>query len=140
MDITEIMKMLPHRPPMLLVDRVVECDDKEHIVGIKNLAATEPFFQGHFPGNPIMPGVYQLESMAQLAGILVNKISHREGEIAYFLAVDKARFRKMLRPGDQLRIEVRMLRSRLTMFRVHGKILVDGELACEGELLFGRKE
>lgn len=140
MDVVEIMKWLPHRYPMLLVDRVLECDDKEHILGIKNLTATEPFFQGHFPGNPIMPGVYQLEAMAQLAGILVNRLSAREGAIAFFLAVDNARFRKMLKPGDQLRIEIKMLRIRLNMCRVHGTIHVDDELACEADLLFGRKE
>lgn len=140
MDTVDIMKMLPHRYPLLLVDRVLECDDKDRIVGMKNLTATEPVFQGHFPGNPIMPGVYQLESMAQLAGILVNKLSNKAGEIAYFLAVDNARFRKMLKPGDQLRIEVTMLRARATMWRVHGQITVDGEVACEADLLFGRKE
>lgn len=140
MDVNEIMKMLPHRYPMLLVDRVLECDDKEHIIGIKNLAASEPYFQGHFPDNPIMPGVYQLEAMAQVAGILVNRMSKREGAIAYFLAVDKARFRKVLQPGDQLRIEIKMLKVRMNMCRVHGVITVDDEVACEGDLLFGRKE
>ncbi len=140
MDVTEIMKVLPHRYPILLVDRVLECDDKEHIVAIKNLAATEPYFQGHFPDNPIMPGVYQLEAMAQVAGILLNKVTKREGDVAYFLAVDKARFRKVLRPGDQLLIKVNMLRSRMSMCRCHGEILVDGEVACEADLLFGRKD
>ncbi len=139
MDVTEIMEMLPHRYPMLLVDRVLECDDKERIVAIKNLTATEAYFQGHFPGDPVMPGVYQLEAMAQVAGILMNKTSGREGAIAYFLAVDNARFRKVLRPGDQLRIEVNMLRSRMNMCRVHGVITVDGDVACEADLLFGRK-
>lgn len=140
MDVIQIMNTLPHRYPMLLVDRVLECDDKEYIVGIKNLTATEPYFQGHFPGDPIMPGVYQLESMAQVAGILINRISGAAGAIAYFLAVDNARFRKMLRPGDQLRIEVRMVRSRSKMWRVRGEVLVDGEVACEADLMFGRKE
>jgi 3-hydroxyacyl-[acyl-carrier-protein] dehydratase len=140
MDVMEIMQILPHRYPMLLVDRVLECDDKEYIVGIKNLTATEAYFQGHFPGDPVMPGVLQLEAMAQVAGILVNRVSKADGAIAYFLAVDKARFRKILRPGDQLRIEVRMTRSRATMWRVEGKILVEDEVACEAELMFGRKE
>lgn len=140
MDVIEIMKILPHRYPMLLVDRVLECDDKERIVGIKNLAATEAYFQGHFPGNPVMPGVLQLEAMAQVAGILVNKVSQKEGAIAYFLAVDSARFRKVLRPGDQLRIEVQMTRNRPKMWRVHGQVLVDNEVACEADLMFGRKD
>lgn len=140
MDINEIMKMLPHRYPILLVDRVLECDGKERIVALKNLTATEPVFCGHFPNDPIMPGVYQLEAMAQAAGILVNMISDRQGAIAYFIAVDNARFRKVLRPGDQLRIEVKMLKIRMNMFRVHGEIQVDGQVACEADLMFGRKE
>jgi 3-hydroxyacyl-[acyl-carrier-protein] dehydratase len=140
MDVVEIMKILPHRYPMLLVDRVLECDDKERIVGIKNLTATEQYFQGHFPDDPVMPGVFQLEAMAQVAGILINRISRAEGAIAYFLAVDNARFRKVLRPGDQLRIEVHMVRSRSKMWRVHGQVLVEGEVACEADLMFGRKE
>lgn len=139
MDINEIMRMLPHRYPILLVDRVLECDDKESIVALKNLTATEPFFQGHFPGDPIMPGVYQLEAMAQAAGILVNKVGQCEGAIAYFLAVDNARFRKVLRPGDQLRIEVKLVKMRLNMFWVRGEIRVDGQMACEADLMFGRK-
>lgn len=140
MDVTEIMKILPHRYPILLVDRVLECDDKESIVAIKNLTATEPVFQGHFPDNPIMPGVYQLEAMAQTAGILLNRLTEREGGIAYFLAVDNARFRRVLRPGDQMRIEMKMLRLRLNMCRMRGEITVDGEVACEAEMLFGRKD
>jgi 3-hydroxyacyl-[acyl-carrier-protein] dehydratase len=140
MDVTEIMKILPHRYPILLVDRVLECDDKEKIVAIKNLTATEPFFQGHFPDNPIMPGVYQLEAMAQTAGILLNRLTEREGGIAYFLAVDNARFRRVLRPGDQMRIEMKMLRLRLNMCRMRGEITVDGEVACEAEMLFGRRD
>lgn len=140
MRINEIMGMLPHRYPLLLVDRVLESDGKSRIVGLKNLTATEPYFQGHFPGNPIMPGVYQLEAMAQLSGILVNMLSNRAGDIAYFLGVDNARFRKMLVPGDQLRIEIDMVRARATMWRVHGQILVDGDVACEADLMFGRKD
>ncbi len=140
MDITEIMKMLPHRYPLLLVDRVLECDGQERIVAVKNLTATEPVFQGHFPDNPVMPGVYQLEAMAQAAGILLNQRTKRAGGIAYFLAVDKARFRRVLVPGDQLLITVEMLRCRTTMCRVKGTIKVEDELACEAEMMFGRKE
>jgi beta-hydroxyacyl-ACP dehydratase FabZ len=139
MDLLDIMKVLPHRYPLLLVDKVVEFDRKEWIVGIKNLTATEPFFQGHFPDNPIMPGVYQLEAMAQVAGILVNTLSGAEGEVSFFLAVDNARFRKVLRPGDTMRIEVKLQRARAQMYRLEGKVLVDGEVACEAELMLGRK-
>ncbi len=140
MDVMDIMRTLPHRYPLLLVDRVLECDDQERIVGIKNLTATEAFFQGHFPGDPIMPGVLQVEAMAQLAGILINRLSKSEGSIAYFLGIDNARFRKVLRPGDQMRMEIQMTRSRPKMWRVHGKVLVDGNVACEADLMFGRKE
>ncbi len=97
LNINEILKTLPHRYPMLLVDRIIECDDEKRIVGIKNLTFNEPFFQGHFPENPVMPGVIQLEAMAQVAGILLNRLSKREGQIAYFTSVDKARFRRMIR-------------------------------------------
>lgn len=140
MDITEIMRMLPHRYPLLLVDRVLECDGENRIVALKNLTATEPVFQGHFPGNPVMPGVYQLEAMAQAAGILLNQRTNCIGGVAYFLAVDKARFRRVLVPGDQLIITVEMLRLRSNMCRVQGTIKVGDELACEAEMMFGRKE
>lgn len=122
---------------MLLVDRVLECDDKSRITGIKNLTYNEPVFQGHFPGHPIMPGVLQLEAMAQLGGILLNKLAKREGAIAYFMGVDKARFRRMLVPGDQLLMEVNITRSRPRFARIKGTITVQGELACEAELMFG---
>lgn len=137
MEAKEILKTLPHRYPMLLVDRVVECDDKERIVAIKNLTFNEPFFQGHFPGDPIMPGVLQLEAMAQTGGILLNKLMGHHGRTAYFLAIDKARFRRIVRPGDQIRIEVLFQRARLGMSKVHGKVYVGDELASEADLMFG---
>lgn len=133
----EILGILPHRYPMLLVDLVKECDMKSRIVGIKNLTVNEPFFQGHFPGDPIFPGVLQLEAMAQVGGILVNKVFGHEGQVAYFLAVDKARFRRIVRPGDQLRIEVEFQRARLGMAKLHGKIFVGDELASEADIMFG---
>lgn len=136
-QIDDILKLLPHRYPMLLVDRVLECDDKTRIVGIKNLTFNEQVFQGHFPGHPIMPGVLQLEALAQLGGILLNKFAGREGAIAYFMGIDNARFRRMLVPGDQLRMEVTILKTRMKIARIHGTISVDGELACEAELMFG---
>ena len=137
MEAAEIMTILPHRYPILLVDRIIECDFKDYIVGIKNVSVNEPVFQGHFPDQPIMPGVLQLEAMAQTAGILFNKRSEKEGEIAYYLAVDNARFRKPVFPGDQMRMEITFLKQRLKMCKVHGKILVDGELVCEADMMFG---
>ena len=134
----EILKVLPHRYPMMLVDRVLEMDlEAKTIVGIKNLTFNEQIFQGHFPGAPIMPGVLQLEAMAQLGGILLNKVSNREGQVALFLSIDNARFRRMVVPGDQLRMEVEVLKIRMKMAKVHGRALVDGEIASEAELMFG---
>jgi beta-hydroxyacyl-ACP dehydratase FabZ len=137
MELEEILQVLPHREPILMVERIVECDGEKRIVGIKNLAFNEPFFRGHFPGQPIMPGMLQLEAMAQVGGVLLNRLKGNDGSIAYFLAVDKARFRKVLKPGDQMRIEVDILRVRMGMARVHGKVLVDGETASEADLMFG---
>ena len=136
-DAKDILKILPHRHPFLLVDRIVECNDKDWIVGIKNVAANEPCFQGHFPGMPVFPGVLQLEAMAQTAGILLNKLLGSEGKVAFYLGVDKAKFRRMVMPGDQLRIEIKLLKMRLGMARVAGRALVEGELACQAEMLFG---
>lgn len=137
MTIDEILKILPHRYPFLLVDGVLESDFKTRIVAFKNLTYNEPFFQGHFPNDPIMPGVLQLEAMAQAGGILVNKAFSLEGRVAYFLAVDKARFRRVVRPGDQIRIEVLFQRARMGMSKVHGKVFVGDELASEADLMFG---
>lgn len=140
METSEIMRILPHRYPILMVDRIVECDFKSHIVGIKNLAFNEPFFQGHFPGDPVMPGVLQLEAMAQVSGILFNRVFGREGRISYFVSIHQARFRRILRPGDQMRIEVVIDRIRLGTARVRGKICVDGEVASEAEMMFRSKD
>ena len=137
MEAKEILKILPHRYPMLLVDRVLECDGKERIVAVKNISFNEPFLQGHFPGDPIVPGVLQLESMAQAAGILMNQLFSAAGAVAYFLAIDNARFRNVVRPGDQMRIEVLFKRARMGMAKVHGTITVGDELASEADLMFG---
>ena len=136
-DAKDILNILPHRHPFLLVDRIVECNDKDWIVGIKAVAANEPCFQGHFPGMPVFPGVLQLEAMAQTAGILLNKLLGSEGKVSFYLGVDKAKFRRMVVPGDQLRIEIKLLKMRLGMARVAGKALVEGEVACQAEMLFG---
>ncbi len=135
LDIQEIMKLLPHRYPFLLVDRVVECDDQKRIVAIKNVTMNEPFFQGHFPGTPVMPGVLQLEAMAQTGGILMNRLAGAGERVPYFMAIDKARFRRVVRPGDQMRIEVEFLTIKSKLAKFQGKILVEGELASEGELM-----
>ena len=136
-DSQVILGILPHRYPFLLVDRIVEFNEKDWIVGIKNVAANEPCFEGHFPGQPVFPGVLQLEAMAQTAGIMLNKVLKSEGKVAYYLGVDQAKFRRMVKPGDQIRMEIKILRVRMGMSKVSGRALVDGELACEAEMMFG---
>ncbi|MDA0989977.1 MAG: 3-hydroxyacyl-ACP dehydratase FabZ [Verrucomicrobia bacterium] len=134
MDIDEIKRILPHRYPMLLVDRVLECDDDLHIVGIKNVTANEPFFQGHFPESPVMPGVLQLEAMAQTGGILLlRKIGGRG--TPYFMSIDKVKFRKVVKPGDQMRIEVEITKMRATSGKFAARILVDGAVVSQAELM-----
>ena len=136
MGIEEILKYLPHRYPFLMVDRVLSLDEKR-IVAEKNVTINEPFFQGHFPGNPIMPGVLQLEALAQVGGILLNKTQDLPGRIAYFLGIDNAKFRRMVKPGDILRFEVDVLRIRLGICKIHGKVFVGDEVSCEADLKFG---
>ena len=134
--IDEVLKTLPHRYPFLLVDQIVESDWETRIVGVKNVTVNEPFFQGHFPENPVMPGVLQLEAMAQVAGILLNKRNNRDGQIAYFSSIDKARFRRIVRPGDTLVMEIVMLKARLNLAKVQATAKVNDELVSEGELMF----
>ena len=133
--IEEIMKLLPHRYPFLLVDRIESCDDKGEIVGIKNVTINEPFFQGHFPGLPVMPGVLQLEAMAQTAGILLNRIAGNPDGVPFFMGIDGARFRRVVKPGDQLRIEIKITKLRARIARFKAEITVDGEVASEAEMM-----
>ncbi|MCE9616732.1 MAG: 3-hydroxyacyl-ACP dehydratase FabZ [Lentisphaerae bacterium] len=134
LSIEEIMTTLPHRYPMLLVDRIIECDDIKRIVGIKNVTINEPFFQGHFPGAPVMPGVLQLEAMAQTGGVLLIRLLKSAG-IPYFMAMDNVKFRKVVKPGDQMRIECELIQSRSRLAKFTGKIFVDGALASEADLM-----
>ncbi len=137
LEIQEIMDYLPHRYPFLLVDRVIEYEERQKIVGIKNVTINEPFFQGHFPGAPIMPGVLILESMAQVGGILVFKTlqDHRQ-KLVYFIGIENARFRKPVRPGDQLRLEIVVIRMRTRIGKLAGKAYVEGDLVAEAEVMF----
>lgn len=134
-DIQEILKLLPHRYPFLLVDRVVECDDQRRIVAIKNVTINEPFFQGHFPGIPVMPGVLQIEAMAQVGGILINRINNAGERVPFFMSIDNAKFRRVVKPGDQLRIEINITTLKSKLAKFSGKILVDGEVASEADLM-----
>lgn len=131
----DIQKLLPHRYPMLFVDKIIECDDVKRIVGIKNVTANEPHFQGHFPGFPVMPGVLQLEAMAQTAGVLLNRMADLAGKVPYFMTIDKAKFRKVVVPGDQMRIEIEFINIRSRAARFTGKVYVDDKLVSEAEMM-----
>lgn len=135
MDILAIREILPHRYPMLMVDRIEELE-ADRIVGIKNVTTNEPFFSGHFPDFPVMPGVLILEAMAQVAGVLVLKsIPDRHKKLVLLVSADEARFRKPVLPGDQLRFELQLIRFGGAVCKMEGKAFVDGELVAEAELL-----
>jgi beta-hydroxyacyl-ACP dehydratase FabZ len=135
MDVNQIRQILPHRYPFLLVDRIIEMDD-EHVVGIKNVTANEPFFQGHFPDIPVMPGVLIVEAMAQTAGVQVlSTIPDRDKKIVFLVSVDSARFRKPVVPGDQLRIDMKVIRRKGTVAKMAGTATVDGVLVAEAEVM-----
>ncbi|MDD3276248.1 MAG: 3-hydroxyacyl-ACP dehydratase FabZ [Kiritimatiellales bacterium] len=135
-EANEILNILPHRYPFMLVDRIIELEDGKRIVGIKNLTFNELFFQGHFPGRPVMPGVLQMEAMAQVAGILLNKMFGGEGKISFFAAIDNARFRRPVVPGDQLRMEINIVNAKPRLSKVNAKAFVDGKLVSEADLMF----
>ena len=133
MNIKDIQKVLPHRYPFLMIDRVLEIYPGEKIAGIKNISINEEFFQGHFPGNPIMPGVLIVEAMAQIAGILALHSGAPEGKAVYFMSIEKAKFRRPVVPGDQLRLEVSILQSRGNVWKFSGNALVGDKVAAEAE-------
>ena len=135
LDINVIQKILPHRYPFLLVDRIIDSSDKR-IVGIKNVTINEPFFQGHFPGQPIMPGVLIIEAMAQVGGVGALNMRDNLGKLAYFMSIKDARFRKPVVPGDQLVIEVEIIKTKLSVMQVHATAKVAGELVTEADLMF----
>ncbi|MGD0799718.1 MAG: 3-hydroxyacyl-ACP dehydratase FabZ [Terracidiphilus sp.] len=134
-DIQEILGLLPHRYPFLLIDRVVEFERGKRLVAIKNVTMNEPFFQGHFPGYPIMPGVLMIEAMAQAGAIIMmSEIPDRETKLAVFTGIERAKFRKPVTPGDQLRIEVDVLAFKSRLGRMEAKAFVDGKVACQATL------
>lgn len=136
LDINKIMEIIPHRYPFLLVDKIIEIEPGKKAVGIKNVTINEPFFQGHFPGHPVMPGVLIIEAMAQVGAVSALSLPDFAGKLALFAGIDKARFRRQVVPGDMLRIEVEMTRLRSSIGKAKGVAMVGGEVAAEAELMF----
>src|SRR5690606_8296757 len=135
-DIQTIMQYLPHRYPMLLVDRIVEFEAGKRIVGIKNVSINEPFFQGHYPGHPIMPGVLIIEAMAQVGGLLLmDAVEDPEEKVVYFMSLDNVKWRRPVTPGDQIRFELEMLQFRRHVCRTRGIGMVDGHVLAEAEMM-----
>ena len=135
LDINEIKKIIPHRYPFLLVDKIIECDDDSRIVGIKSVTINEPFFQGHFPEFPVMPGVLIVEAMAQVACILAMRVLKKEGNPSvFFTGIDGVKFRKPVVPGDVLRLELTKTKQRGELFRFDGKALVDEKVVTQGSI------
>jgi len=137
MDIKQIMECIPHRYPFLLIDRVLDYEEEKWIKAIKNVTITEPFFQGHFPGEPVMPGVLMVEALAQAGGVLALLNGENKEKLAFFMTIDNVKFRKPVIPGDQLLLHVIVTkRIRQNIIKTHGEVLVDNKVVCEGDLMF----
>lgn len=136
MDIQEIKEVIPHRYPFLLVDKVLEVEEEKRVVGLKNVTANEPFFQGHFPDYPVMPGVLIVEALAQVGAIAVLGMEKNKGKIGFLAGIDKCRFKRQVKPGDQLTLEVEITRIKGPIGKGKGVATVDGEVACEAEIMF----
>ena len=135
-DINQIKEIIPHRYPFLLVDRIIEAEEGKRAVGIKNVSANEPFFAGHFPEYPVMPGVLIVEALAQVGAVSVLMKEENKGKTPFFAGIDHCRFKKQVTPGDQLRLEVEMTRVRGSIGKGKGVATVNGEIVCEAELIF----
>ena len=135
LDITRIQEIIPHRYPFLLVDRILDMSENR-IIGIKNVTINEPFFQGHFPGHPVMPGVLILEAMAQVGGVYALSMSGNRSKLAYFASIDNVKFRRPVVPGDQLILDVTFVKARTRLIQIRGKALVGEEIAAEADLMF----
>ena len=139
LDYREILEMLPHRYPFLLVDRITECIPGKYSKGYKNVSFNEPFFQGHFPDNPIMPGVLQIEALAQTAAPILLKLDEYKGRLALFAGIEKAKFKNIVRPGDKLEMETECLKAKGPIAKCIGRSYVDGKLCTEAELTVALK-
>ncbi|AOY18544.1 3-hydroxyacyl-[acyl-carrier-protein] dehydratase FabZ [Bacillus cereus] len=136
LDIQQIKEIIPHRYPFLLVDKVLEVEEGKRAIGIKNVTANEEFFNGHFPDYPVMPGVLIVEALAQVGAVAMLKKEENRGRLAFFAGIDNCRFKRQVRPGDQLRLEVEMTRVRGAIGKGKAVATVDGEIACETEITF----
>jgi 3-hydroxyacyl-[acyl-carrier-protein] dehydratase len=139
LDINQIKEIIPHRYPFLLVDRILEVEEGQRAVGIKNVSANEEFFNGHFPDYPVMPGVLVVEALAQVGAVAMLMKEENKGRLAFFTGIDNCRIRGQVRPGDQLRLEVEMTRVRSSMGKGKGIAYVDGQIVCETEIMFALK-
>jgi len=141
LEAEDILKIIPHRPPFFFVDRILSIEEDRGIVGLKVVSINEPYFAGHFPGHPVMPGVILIETMAQVAGVLMLRKPENRHKVAYFAAIDNARFRQAVLPGDQLRLEIEVVKLRSKVGQVHARALVNnGKLAAEADLMFALVE
>jgi 3-hydroxyacyl-[acyl-carrier-protein] dehydratase len=139
LNIQQIKEIIPHRYPFLLVDRILEIEEGKRAVGIKNVSANEEFFNGHFPDYPVMPGVLIVEALAQVGAVAMLKQEENRGRLAFFTGIDNCRFKKQVKPGDQLRLEVEMIKVRGSIGKGKGVATVDGEVVCETEIMFALK-
>lgn len=140
LDIQQIKEIIPHRYPFLLVDRLLEVEEGKRAIGIKNVSANEEFFNGHFPDYPVMPGVLIVEALAQVGAVAMLKKEENRGRLAFFTGIDNCRFKKQVKPGDQLRLEVEIIRSRGALGKGKATATVDGEIVCEAEIMFALGE
>ncbi|HIS29117.1 MAG TPA: 3-hydroxyacyl-ACP dehydratase FabZ [Candidatus Avamphibacillus intestinigallinarum] len=136
LNVQEIQNIIPHRYPFLLVDKVLEVEEGKRVVGVKNVTINEPFFQGHFPEYPVMPGVLIVESLAQVGAIAMLQKEENKGKLGFLAGVDKCRFKRQVKPGDELKLEVEITRLKGAIGKGKGRATVDGEVACEAEIMF----